>query len=63
MDDGTADRSGFVFHTNSFTLAEVELLVKALKNKFVAPRLNCSIHTRNDRAINKPYLIYVKRDS
>lgn len=59
MDDGSADRSGFYYHTNSFTLAEVELLVKALKNKF---DLNCSIHTRKDRVI-KPYLIYVKRDS
>ena len=59
MDDGSPDRSGFVFHTNSFTLAEVELLVKTLKNKF---NLNCSIQTRNDRVI-KPHLIYVKQDS
>jgi hypothetical protein len=59
MDDGSPDRSGFVFHTNSFTLAEVEILVKTLKNKF---NLNCSIHSRNDRVI-KPHLIYVKRDS
>jgi hypothetical protein len=44
-DDGSADRSGFIFKTDSFTLAEVELLVKALKNKF---DLNCSIHTRKD---------------
>lgn len=59
MDDGTLDRSGFVFHTNSFTLAEVELLAMALKNKF---DLNCSIHTRKDR-VNEAYLIYVKGDS
>jgi hypothetical protein len=59
MDDGTPDRSGFVFHTNSFTLAEVELLAKALKNKF---DLNCSIHTRKDR-LNKAYILYVKGDS
>jgi len=59
MDDGTPDRSGFVFHTDSFTLAEVELLVKALKNKF---DLNCSIQTRNDR-VNRPYFIYIKADS
>lgn len=59
MDDGTPDRSGFIFHSNSFTFAEVELLVMALKNKF---DLNCSIHTRKDTVI-KPYLIYVKGDS
>ena len=59
MDDGSADRSGFVFHTNSFTLAEVQLLVKALKDKF---DLNCSIHTRNDK-LNKPYMIYIKANS
>lgn len=51
MDDGSPDRSGFVFNTNSFTLSEVELLVKVLKNKF---NLNCSIHTRKDMAIT-PY--------
>jgi hypothetical protein len=27
MDDGTADRSGFVLNTNSYTKEEVELLV------------------------------------
>jgi LAGLIDADG DNA endonuclease family protein len=59
MDDGTADRSGFVLHTNSFTKQEVDLLVSVLKNKF---ELNCSVHTRND-AVKKPYLIYIKADS
>ena len=59
QDDGSTDRSGFIFHTDSFTLSEVELLVKVLKNKF---DLNCSIHTRKDRVIT-PYLIYVKADS
>jgi len=59
LDDGTPDRSGFIFHSNSFTFAEVELLVLALNNKF---DLNCSIHTRKDTVI-KPYLIYVKGDS
>lgn len=59
MDDGQADRSGFIFYTNSFTLAEVQLLVKVLKNKF---DLNCSIHTRKDKVI-KPYFIYIKADS
>lgn len=45
-----------MLYTSSFTLVEVELLVRALKNKF---DLNCSIHTRNDTAI-KPYIIYLK---
>lgn len=59
MDDGSPYRSGFVFNTNSFTLSEVELLVKVLKNKF---NLNCSIHTRKDMTIT-PYLLYIKADS
>lgn len=56
MDDGGADRSGFMLYTNSFTLIEVELLVNSLKNKF---DLNCSIHTRKHK-IKKPYMIYIK---
>lgn len=59
MDDGTADRSGFILYTNSFTLPEVQLLAKALKNKF---DLNCSIHTRYDKAI-RPHLLYIRADS
>jgi hypothetical protein len=59
MDDGTADRSGFILNTNSFTKEEIDLLISTLKNKF---DLNCSVHTRNDR-VNKPYLIYIKADS
>jgi len=59
MDDRSPDRSGFVFNTNSFTLSEVELSVKVLKNKF---NLNCSIHTRKGMAIT-PYLLYIKADS
>lgn len=59
MDDGGADRSGFIFYTNSFTLKEVTLLVNVLKNKF---DLNCSIHTRNDK-VNKPNMVYIKADS
>lgn len=41
MDDGTKLASGFMLATNSFTLVEVELLAKALKNKF---NLNTSIY-------------------
>lgn len=59
MDDGTVDRSGFILNTNSFTLVEVELLVKTLKTKF---DLDCAIHTRND-LVKKPYLIYIKSHS
>ena len=59
MDDGGADRSGFIFYTNCFTLEEVQRLVVALKNKF---DLNCSIHTRKDKT-KQSYLIYVKADS
>lgn len=59
MDDGHPERSGFIFNTNSFTLIEVQLLVKALKSKF---GLNCSIHTRKD-LVNQPHFIYIKSDS
>lgn len=59
IDDGSSDRSGFIFHTNCYTKEEVELLVKVIKDNF---DLNCSIHTRNDR-VKPQYLIYVKADS
>jgi len=59
MDDGNPDRSGFIFNTHSFSLEEVELLVKALKFKF---DLNCSIHTRTNNS-HKSHLIYVKAES
>jgi hypothetical protein len=56
MDDGSPDRSGFYFYTNSFTQVEVQLLADALKTKF---DLNCSLHTRNDKFWNliEPYVI------
>ena len=59
MDDGTADRSGFCLHTNSFTMEEVQLLADALKNKF---DIDCSMHTRSDKA-NKAYILYIKANS
>jgi hypothetical protein len=55
-DDGGADRSGYILHTNCFTLSDVNLLVSILKQKF---SLDCSVHTRHDRA-KKPYMIYIK---
>lgn len=59
MDDGSPDRSGYLFYTDNFTQAEVQLLVSVLKDNF---DLNCSIQTRNGK-INKSYMIYVKADS
>ena len=59
MDDGSADRSGFILHTNSFSKEEVELLIRVLKDKF---DLNCSIHTRKNM-VKTPYMIYIKADS
>jgi hypothetical protein len=59
MDDGSADRSGFIFHTNNFSYKEVQLLIKVFKEKF---DFYCSIHTKKNK--NKiPYLIYIKADS
>jgi len=59
MDDGGADRYGFILYSNAFTKNEVNLLINVLKENF---DLNCSIHTRNDKR-NKPYMIYIKADS
>jgi hypothetical protein len=63
MDDGSPDRSGFIYYTNSFLLEEVKLLVKALKIKF---NLNCSIQHRKTfvgkRQINS-HVLYIKAES
>lgn len=59
MDDGSADRSGFYLHTNSFSMEEVQLLANSLQNKF---GLHCALHTRKD-AVKKPYILYIKADS
>lgn len=59
MDDGTPYRSGFILHTESFCMQEVQLLLDVFKNKF---QLNCYIHTRKDR-VNIPYLLYIRADS
>jgi hypothetical protein len=56
MDDGVKHSSGFTFCTNSYTLSDVELLIKVLKQNF---DLNCTIHKyRKDQ-----YRIYIKADS
>jgi hypothetical protein len=52
MDDGGGHASGFILNTTSFNLNELDLLVKALKNKF---DLDTSIHSRNR--------IYIKSNS
>lgn len=56
MDDGGADRSGYIFHTNNFTHTEVELLISVLKANF---DLDCTKHKAKG---NKP-LIYVTSGS
>jgi len=58
MDDGGADRSGFILYTNAFTEDEVKLLTKALKTNF---DLNCEIHTRFVK--KQAFTIYIKADS
>jgi len=50
MDDGTKNGPGFIFCIYSYTLSEVELLIKVLKDKF---ELNCSlqIHRKDQKKI------------
>lgn len=56
MDDGCKSKNAFYLNTDSFTLDEVELLIKVLKQNF---DLNC---THQIRGINQ-YRIYIKTDS
>jgi len=56
MDDGYKNGNGFMFCTDSYTLSEVEILIKVLKDNF---ELNCSYHSKG---INN-YRIYIKTDS
>jgi hypothetical protein len=56
MDDGYKIGSGFILSTNSYTLSEVELLIRVLKENF---DLNCSYHTKT----KDQYMIYIKSDS
>lgn len=55
MDDGSIKGSGFILCTDSFTLSEVQLLIKILKENF---DLNCNCHKNKD-----DYRIYIKADS
>ena len=56
-DDGCWAKPGVIIAVNCFTLAEVELLVKILKNKF---NLDCTIQLL--KASNN-YSIYIKSSS
>lgn len=56
MDDGYKGSSGFTFCTDSYTLSEVQLLVKVLKENF---DLNSTIHNKSKDS----YRIYIKADS
>jgi hypothetical protein len=57
MDDGGKhNKNNFVLCTNAFTLEEVQLLIKVLKENF---DLNCSIHRPN----KDQYRIYILKDS
>ncbi|RYE14051.1 MAG: hypothetical protein EOP34_07425 [Rickettsiales bacterium] len=62
MDDGGADRSGFMLYTNNFAYTDIELLTNALKSKF---ELDCTIHSRKEvlNRSKKAYMIYIKATS
>lgn len=56
MDDGGKSRNNFYLNTDSFSLNEVELLIKVLKQNF---DLNCTYHIKR----KDQYRIYIKSDS
>jgi hypothetical protein len=56
MDDGCKKENCFYLCTESYTLSEVELLIRVLKQNF---DLNCSYHIRGKDS----YRIYIKSDS
>ena len=56
MDDGMKFENGFLFCTDSYSLEEVQLLIKVLQNKF---RLNCGSKLRSKDV----YRIYIWKDS
>jgi hypothetical protein len=57
MDDGGKhNKNNFILCTNSFTLEEVQLLIKVLKDNF---DLNCTIHKSKENQ----YRIYILKDS
>jgi len=56
QDDGSKMGSGFIFCTDSYSLENVQLLVKVLRDKF---HLNATINIGS----NKNYRIYINSDS
>lgn len=56
MDDGCKQSSGFNLCTDSYTLSEINLLIKVLKENF---DLNCTYHNKGE----DQYRIYIKLDS
>lgn len=54
MDDGGRANYGIRIATNSFTLEEIEILVKVLKDKF---DLNCTI--QKIETVGTPNLSYI----
>jgi hypothetical protein len=56
MDDGNKSRNNFYLNTDSYSLSEIQLLIKVLKENF---NLNCSYHVKR---LGK-YRIYIKIDS
>jgi hypothetical protein len=61
MDDGTADRSGFIIYANNFKLSEVKILIQVLNSKF---NLDCTIQSRLSKSTNlRQFYIYIKSNS
>ena len=61
MDDGTADRSGYIIYTNNLNLSEVENLVQIFNFKL---NLNCTIQSRISKKSKLPqYYIYIRSQS
>jgi hypothetical protein len=56
MDDGGKSRSNYYLNTDSFSLVEIQLLIKVLKDKF---ELNCTYHIKR----KGQYRIYILIDS
>lgn len=56
MDDGTKGKSGFYLSTDCYSLSEIELLIKVLKENL---NLNCTYHKKEKDS----YRIYIKSES
>jgi hypothetical protein len=60
-DDGQlVKKGGITLCTDNYTLAEVELLIKALANRY---NLECSIHYKKGKAEKIYHRIYIKKNS